>query len=58
MVYQLTQKNYGIKNWPLPISLKRLRRFLGLVGYCRRFVRGYGGIAWPLTNMLKKNNFH
>ena len=47
----------AVLTWPMPKTVKSVRRFLGLAEYYRRFIEGYGEIARPLNNLLKKEGF-
>ena len=44
----------AIRDWPAPTKVTKLRSFLGLANYYRRFIMGYSKIASSLTDLLKK----
>ena len=54
-VAPVNAKIQSIVNFPIPTNKKALRRFLGMVGYYRKFCKNFADITSPLTNLLKKN---
>lgn len=50
-----TDKIAAVRDWPVPVDAKQLRSFLGMAGYYKKYVRNYGSISKPLTQLLHKN---
>ncbi len=45
------RKVKAILDWEPPRSVPALRLFLGLASYYRKFIKNFGNIATPLTNL-------
>ena len=41
-----------IPDHPLPMTLRQLRGFWGITGYCHIWIPGYGELAWPLYKLI------
>nr|GEY43475.1 putative reverse transcriptase domain-containing protein [Tanacetum cinerariifolium] len=44
----------SVKDWASPKSTTKIRQFLGLAGYYRRFIEGFLKIAKPMTKLTQK----
>ena len=44
-----------VVEWKQPRNVTKVRSFLGLVGYYRRFVKGFSMVAAPMTRLPQKN---
>jgi len=46
----------GISDWPIPLTIKETRKFLGFCNFYRKFIKDYAKIASPI-NQLIQNSF-
>ena len=48
------EKVETIMSWERPMSVFKIRSFLGLVGYYRRFIEDFSRLAAPMTRLTRK----
>lgn len=46
------EKVTAVQGWEPPRTVRQVRSFLGFVGYYRRFIKGFSGLAKPLNQLL------
>lgn len=49
------RKVVAISDYPTPQTIHEVRRFLGMTGYFRRFIRDYAVFSEPLTRLMRKD---
>ena len=49
------KKIEAVVNWKPPKNMSKVRSFLGLAGYYRKFVEGFFKITAPLTKLTRKD---
>nr|GEU56667.1 hypothetical protein [Tanacetum cinerariifolium] len=45
----------SIKDWASPKTPTKIRQFLGIAGYYRRFIEGFSKFSKPMTKLTQKN---
>ena len=48
------EKIEAIMNWTTPRNVTDVRYFMGLIGYYRRFIKGFSRVAHTITSLQKK----
>lgn len=48
------EKVSAIVNFPVPSSVKQVRRFMGMCGYYGKFIENYSALSSSLTDLIKK----
>ena len=48
------KKIEAVRDWPAPRTAKQVRRFIGMAGYYRRFVKDFSKLAAPMTKLTRK----
>jgi len=49
------EKVKGVLNWPVPKTVRDIRKFLELTNYYRRFIRNFAALAKPLNMLTRKD---
>jgi len=49
------EKAKGVLDWLTPKCVKDIQKFLGLVNYYCQFIKDFVSIAWPLYDLVKKD---
>nr|XP_025035341.1 uncharacterized protein LOC112544063 [Pelodiscus sinensis] len=50
----LVDKVQAVRDHPVPTTKRKVRQFLGLAGYYRRFIPNFSSLAAPLTDLTRK----
>jgi len=45
----------GVLGWPVPKTVKDVRKFLGLANYYRRFIKDFARVARPMNVLTRKD---
>ena len=50
------EKVEKVSKWPVPINIREVQQFVGLVNYYRRFVKDFAQLAKPLHHLTENNH--
>ena len=50
-----TDKLEAIRSWPITKSPKKIKSFLGMTRFYRKFIHRYSHVVGPLTRLLRKD---